>query len=226
MKTNQLLLAFALLALPASGQTIQKFNDSISSGGGRSAAVVIGAVNYYVTSSVGDIAAPPASVAPLSVESGFIATLSSELTADPAADNAIPDGIADIWENRYGITTFAPNNDLDKDGLPDLLEAAFNLNPGAPDAAQAYSQSLVTDAGQQYLQLVFRRNKWHTGISLLPNRGTGLASLDWSAAGITQISVTPIDAETDQVTVRSSTPISAAQKQFMRLKGTYTPPAP
>ena len=226
MKPNQLLLALAVLAIsqPVSGQSVQKFNDAVSSGGGRSTAV-IGAVTYTVTSSVGEIAAPPVAVNSVIVASGFIPTLAAELPADPADDTAIPDGVADIWEYRYGITTFVPTNDEDKDGLDDLLEAAFNLNPKAPDAARAYHGSVVTQGGQKFLQLVFRRNKWHSAITLVPYRSTGLSANSWTTTGITEVSVTELDAETDEVTVRSTTPITAGSHQFMRLKATYTPPA-
>lgn len=229
MKTKLLLLPIALVAivLPASGQTFQKFNDSVSSGGGRSSAV-IGAETFHITASVGDLVAPPAPVGSLFVESGFIATLSSNLTADPADDSGIPDGVADSWENLHGITTFVPADDLDKDGLNDLLEAAFNLDPGSPDAPQAYSQSIVQDTGEDYLQLVYRRHKWHSGITLEPQRSTGLDAPGWTTTGITVVSTDEIDTDTDMVTVRSSTPVSGEDRQFMRLRATYTytPPAP
>ncbi|MCX6878620.1 MAG: hypothetical protein NTW21_33115 [Verrucomicrobia bacterium] len=225
MKTTPLLLPLALIALPVFGQSVQKFNDAVSSGGGRSSAV-IGAETFIITSSVGELVTAPTAVASLVVESGFIATLAAELPVDLADDSGIHDGVTDAWENRYGITAFVPTNDLDRDGLNDLLEAAFNLDPGTPDAAQAYRESLFSQAGQQYPQLVFRRHKWHPGITLVPNRSTGLAPLDWTEAGITQVSVTEIDAETDEVTVRSTTPVSAETQQFMRLKATHTPPVP
>lgn len=227
MKAPQLIipLALAAITLPAFGQTVQKFNDAVSSGGGRSS-VVIGAETFHITACVGDLVAPPAPVGSLFVESGFIATLSSSLTADPADDSGIPDGIADSWEIRHGITTFVPTNDLDKDGLNDLLEAAFNLDPDDPDAAQAYQQSIVTEAGEKYLQLVFRRHKWHSAVSLQPLRGTGLDAPAWSTWGITEVSVDPIDTDTDEVTVRSDTPLSGAEKQFMKLRAIYTPPNP
>ena len=84
---------------------------------------------------------------------------------------------------------------------------------------------MVTQGGQKFLQLVFRRNKWHSAITLVPYRSTGLSANSWTTTGITEVSVTELDAETDEVTVRSTTPITAGSHQFMRLKATYTPPA-
>ena len=227
MKTKllQLSLAICLVALPASGEFTQKLNDSISCGGDSSSAS-IGGETFFITSTIGDRIAVPALEDSLVVESGFIATLSWEQPVEPSDDSGNQNGIADIWEDRYGITSFVPTNDVDHDGMNDLLEAAFNLDPGKSDASKAFKQSVVKFAGQKYLQLIYRRNRWHSGIVLLPCRNSDLNPLGWTESGISEISVIELDDETDEVTARSDIPISSRSRQFMRLKATYTSPTP
>jgi hypothetical protein len=46
------------------------------------------------------------------------------------------DGLVDTWELTYWPTTpeHKPTDDFDRDGVPELLEEAFGLNPTLPDA--------------------------------------------------------------------------------------------
>jgi hypothetical protein len=49
------------------------------------------------------------------------------------------DGLLDTWEIAYWPTTAGhwPTDDFDRDGLTELQELAFGLNPTQPDAALA-----------------------------------------------------------------------------------------
>jgi len=136
-------------------------------------------------------------------------------------------GIAQSWLTTYGITTFDPLSDSDKDGILDVFEAAFNLNPNSPDGSGAVLGGIHEENGQRYLKISYRRHTGHSAIQLIPKRGSSLQANDWTGSGIVPVgSPQVIDAETELVTVRSTTPIAAQNREFIRLEATYTPPAP
>lgn len=180
--------------------------------------------SYRITSTLGGIAAPASTVdgstVEMKVESGFSPTIAGELESGP--DSEIPDGIADAWQNKYGITIFVPLADSDHDGVCDLLEAAFNLNPTGADATKPFTQSIVEENGQRYLQMVYRHATIHPGLTLRAVCATSLDAAGWSADGVTELSRTALDDETEEVTVR--VPLSGKPRQFLRLQATLTAP--
>jgi hypothetical protein len=57
----------------------------------------------------------------------------------PGPSDADSDGLVDYWErSNFGTTVgHSANDDFDRDGIPELLEVAFGLNPTRPDTLPA-----------------------------------------------------------------------------------------
>ena len=150
----------------------------------------------------------------------------SFLNSTPGAANSLAtggdtdgDGMSDDWETAHGLN---PNSaadatlDGDKDGLNNLIEFAFNLNPQIADAAAGSLTSglptaqLVTVPGGKSLEVTFLRRKPPGGSSL---SYTARFSGDLSTwiAGLTP-SVVSIDAEWERVTVRDSAAVTSGRR--------------
>lgn len=165
---------------------------------------------------------------PATISGSFFKLEPVELSFVIGGENAIP-GLASSWTQAYGITSFDPLADDDGDGFPNVLEAALNLNPNIADGRDAVQNGTIDVDGKTYFQVRYRRHTGHSAISLSHERSTtlGAAPEDWSASGLVVVGFPePIDADTEWITVRSSTPISVQTREFIRLRATYTAPTP
>lgn len=156
---------------------------------------------------------PPAIAIGLGIGLSFLGTLAAP--ANPTA-----------WDLADPIA------DPDHDGVPNLLEYAFNLDPdNSSDAALAHTQ---LDTSGEHLTLTCRRRQQDPSLQYLPQVSLNL--LDWldnttqpAEAPVTEeLSAIPLDAEPSMelVTVRSLLPIAQTPRQFMRLKVQITPAPP
>lgn len=92
------------------------------------------------------------------------------ITDGSDADN---DGLPDAWENLHGLDLFSStgtsgaHGDWDGDGICNLLELAFGMDPGTPDAEKApqVSAELNPEDGLTYLTLRYRRLIQPGGVS-------------------------------------------------------------
>ena len=171
----------------------------------------------------------PATVIAQSVPTQTNASVSATFmkpTAATAAITVLGDGsgigVDPDWLATHSITTFEPLSDDDKDGIPDIFEAVFNFNPHAPDNQRPYENGIHEESGQEYLKIRFRRNTDNTGIAVSVERGTELSPSNFGPGGVVEVLPrTPIDANTEWVTFRSTTPIGGTH-EFLRLKAVYT----
>lgn len=119
----------------------------------------------------------------------------------------------------FGLTDpalTAPTADPDSDGIPNLLEYAFNLNPTQSNA----SGLPVTAMQNGYLTISFVQRTPPTDINYSVQVSDDLLNWNSGAAYTTPISITPIDASTQSVIMRDNVPIDTASKRFIRVNVT------
>jgi hypothetical protein len=187
---------------------------------------------WQVTGPLDPVAASgpsPATVIAQSVPTQTNASVAATFMKPTAATSAITVlgdgsgiGVDPDWLATHSITTFDPLSDDDKDGIPDIFEAVYNFNPHAPDNQAPYENGIHEESGQEYLKIRFRKNTQNTGIIVTVERGTELSPSNFGPGGVVEVLPrAPIDANTEWVTFRSTTPIGGAH-EFLRLKAVYT----
>lgn len=123
----------------------------------------------------------------------------------------------------------APFLDLDNDGDPNLLEAAFNMNPFSPVKTYHTAGTGTSGlplirrenvSGQNYLTMEFTRWKdsVNSGVIFTPEFGDDLVT--WPRSGVV-ISTTSIDTNRERVKVRDSVPNTT--RSFGRVRVTNRP---
>ena len=142
-----------------------------------------------------------------------------------------PDQLADA-------TVSGPGADPDGDGIPNLLEFAFNLDPTYPQPVLMTAGTGLcglplihlspTGASGQCLTVEFVRRTAASGSGVTYavqfSPGLDAATVDWEAGGTE--SVTPINARWERVVVTDTVSVgAAAPARFARVAVTQTPPA-
>jgi hypothetical protein len=110
-----------------------------------------------------------------------------------------------------------PTADPDHDGIPNLLEYAFNLNPTLSDT----TGMPVVGESNGYLSITFTERNLPTDLIYTVQVSGDMQTWNSGSAYTTQVSSTTIDANTQSVTVRDNTPISGASKRFIRVNVTH-----
>jgi hypothetical protein len=135
------------------------------------------------------------------------------------------------WVN-YHFVNPASNDalaagDPDKDGLSNIVEYAFGLNPLAGNVSPTVA-GIVEISGSRYLTLTYTRPAGPavlTDISYAGERSPAMANATWSGAGVITHSVTMLPSgEEERVVLRSTQAISGAAKDFIRAKLVVAPP--
>jgi hypothetical protein len=112
-------------------------------------------------------------------------------------------------------------NDLDGDGLPNLVEYALGTDPRKPNGFEtALVNSSVQDNGLQYVSLEFRRRRSSPGLPLqyVPEVSGDRQTWFSDSAHVQVISTTPLDDQFDLVTVRDQIPMDVSSPRFIRLR--------
>jgi hypothetical protein len=114
-----------------------------------------------------------------------------------------------------------PTIDSDGDGLNTLMEYAFGRNPKLADASESFTPQIVSDAGSDYLALVFRRQKNAPDLAY-----EVLVTGDFLLkTGATQLVGIPSDNGdgTANVTIRDFQSMSASDRRFIQVRVTLNP---
>jgi hypothetical protein len=124
----------------------------------------------------------------------------------------------DAWILGYPFAKAADTTDSgdpDGDGLANLIEYTLGLDPTVVNASTA-QPSVVSDGGQNYLQISVKRNPAVTHIRI---EGESTGTLDtptsWKSLDTVIISNTP-----SEFIVRDRIPIGTQGKRFLRLRFT------
>lgn len=154
---------------------------------------------------------------------GFTGTLAltvKNVTFDDFGSYAT-DGIDDAWQvNFLGLDNTVANPDADLQA--NLGEFFLNLNPVLPDGFDAVVPGFIEIDDMNYQTLGFRRSLAATAfVRVEVLRSTDLL-LDWSNEKTTEVSATPIDAETEWVVVRSTVPTDGLTEEYLKLSVTAT----
>lgn len=113
-----------------------------------------------------------------------------------------------------------PLADPDHDGVPNLLEYAFNLNPNSPGSR---SGVLPPTASGAYPRFTYKRRMGATGLQYRVLWSGSLSS--WSANAVTEVITTPVSGEPgmEWVTVESLQPRSTTPSQFFQVEVQQAP---
>jgi hypothetical protein len=107
--------------------------------------------------------------------------------------------------------------DPDADGIPNLVEFAFNLNPRAashPGLPRAFLQNI---SGQDYLHVQYIQRGEPAGVQYLLQTSPDLLSWNTSPASFSQVSASDNGDGTSLVTLRSQSPAADTPRLFVRI---------
>jgi uncharacterized delta-60 repeat protein len=138
-----------------------------------------------------------------------------------ASTNSAPAGFASWAKNNF-LATDPPGDraaaaDPDGDGVVNVLEYAFGMNPKAPDRSGLPKAGLLQVGNQTYLALTYLRPKtapadlayeWQTSTDLS----------NWQAVGGVDVGGSVPQGERVAVTVRPQAPVTATPGGFYRLR--------
>jgi hypothetical protein len=112
-----------------------------------------------------------------------------------------------IWRGQNSVQL--PEDDPDKDGVPNLLEYALNLSP---NTTTPLAQRIVNDLdSNQYLRLTITKNPNATDVLYSVEVSSDLT--DWNTTDVLILQNT-----TTMLQVRDTQPMNAANRRFMRLR--------
>ncbi len=121
-----------------------------------------------------------------------------------------------FWDDVYATNNAVsgPDADADGDGLNNLLEYAFGLNPAAPQPKPQLQTAVQTLNGEQYLVVKIR---WNGGAGdVIPTLQASSDLLTWEPAGFSLIPIAGDDGSFEYDFIATS-PMSANRQQFLRL---------
>ena len=107
--------------------------------------------------------------------------------------------------------------DANADGIANLLAYASGLSPWTA-ATAANAGRVVGQIQNGYFTVTFARLRTALDVRYDVEVSGNLATWNSGAAFTTQVSVTPLDATREQVTVRDNTPLASAARRAMRVR--------
>ncbi|HIL69398.1 MAG TPA: hypothetical protein EYG38_06055, partial [Verrucomicrobia bacterium] len=112
-------------------------------------------------------------------------------------------------------------SDIDHDGLPNLLEYAYGLDPKSPDSEAILTAAIVQQDGDLFLDITYRRQKHPLDLSYTLEFSENLS--DWATVQISIVETNDNPDGTERVTFRSNLNRESYQHRFIRLKVQRTP---
>jgi len=145
----------------------------------------------------------------------------SHTATDTTSAAGLGNGMPDWWENYYfGATGQNPLSQPAGDGLSALLKFTLGQNPQVPSIGAALAKTFVINPdGKSYPTLTFVRAK-DAASSLVPEQSLNGGAWQSGAAYLVTVSSTDLGDGTEQVIVRSLTPLPTADGLSFRLHAT------
>ncbi|MBC8010799.1 MAG: hypothetical protein H7067_11970 [Burkholderiales bacterium] len=109
--------------------------------------------------------------------------------------------------------------DPDRDGVPNLLEYTFDLDPLVPNPAGLPVASVVDVGGADYLAVAYTRSKFASDLTYAVESSGDLNT--WTSATPVVVSVTD-HGDTETVLVRDSVATGGDARRFLRVRMTVT----
>jgi len=107
--------------------------------------------------------------------------------------------------------------DPDGDGIPNLVEYAFNLNPRIPSHPALPRAYLQNSAGQNYLQVQYTQRNAPAGVQYLLQTSPDLRSWTNSQSSFTPFNSVDNGDGTSLVTLRFQPPLTLNPQMFVRI---------
>jgi hypothetical protein len=144
------------------------------------------------------------------------------LTVSHSGTGTTGNGIPDWWKNYYlGTGVVNPLGNPTQDGVPNLMKYALGLNPNATNSGMLFNASYQTYTdGQIYPYLSYVRSKDAAmTLAFQMQQSSDLTTWQVESLSFQQMGVAiDLGNGTEQITLRSLTPVAGTPKLFFRLK--------
>jgi hypothetical protein len=120
------------------------------------------------------------------------------------------------WPETSHPDVIGPQADPDGDGIVNLFEYAFALNPHATDPDAVPKISIREDAGQRFGVLTYRRAVAATDVRFEPVAGADLGSAGWLP--LTNVIETVEQGDYQVISVRDEVSLANAAARFIQLR--------
>jgi hypothetical protein len=138
------------------------------------------------------------------------------------------DGIPDTWKSAHGLdpnsvsTDNSAAGDPDHDGVPNILEYAFNTDPQTFNLIPGSTSVQINPSDSlPYLQLIYSRRIGVLDLTYTVEVSDDLINWSSPSGSVTQLNVAPNgDGITESVTVRINYPLNSTPQKFAHVKVT------
>jgi hypothetical protein len=129
------------------------------------------------------------------------------------------DGMPDEWELQHGMNMADAGDaaiDSDHDGLVNLIEYLFDLDPRNRDSQGAVVPSTVKIGGQRYLSITYRRRRVIEDGLTVEIEVTGNLE-QWQNGGAVEVDIVDNGDGTETVTAYDSVPMTIGRQRYLRI---------
>jgi surface-anchored protein len=124
------------------------------------------------------------------------------------------------WPPGTARGIIGPESDPDEDGVINLLEYAFGLDPADPGRDGLPTSAIVVIEGERYGALTYQRNKAAMDLTFEVVAANSLNASEWQV--LSGVHMVIDNGDSEQVTVRDALPVSHWQQRFYRLNVHYS----
>jgi surface-anchored protein len=124
------------------------------------------------------------------------------------------------WPPGTPRSIIGPESDPDEDGVINLLEHAFGMNPKSLDPDGLPTPALVRIDGEQFGALTYQRNKAATDLTFEVVAASSLNAPEWQV--LSDVHMIVDNGYSERVTLRDRLPVSHWQQRFYRLNVTLS----